>query len=298
MKKRKLILFFVALIAGLFGIMNKDQIKMAVIKSVDHPTAVGISGEAALVMDAETGKVILSKNEKAKMYPASTTKLLTALVVLDESSPEEQLKVGNEVSYSQEGEARAGLFEGQILTVGDALGAMLLPSGNDAARSLAIYIARKNSGNPSMGVEEGIAYFSDLMNAKAKEIGATHSHFSNPHGLHNENHYSTAEDLALIAMEASKHETIKSIVGSEYFTTKTNTYENRNKLVNHNSEYYYQAATGMKTGFTDQAGYCLVTSAERDGHELIAVVLNSGKESIWSDSITALDYGFMKVDSH
>ncbi|MFK4998460.1 D-alanyl-D-alanine carboxypeptidase family protein [Bacillus sp. N9] len=228
-----------------------------------------------------------------KLFPASTTKLLTALVVLNKSELGEQVTIGDEVYISTESEARAGLFEGQVLTVEDLLAAMLLQSGNDAARSLAVYVAQKELGE-KRSPDEAIHYFSQLMNEKAQEIGATHSHFTNPHGLHDPSHYSTAGDMALIAKEAKHHVEIDQLVRQEKIATETNTYTNRNQLLNSASPYFYDGATGLKTGFTDQAGYCLASSAERHGRKLVAVVFNSGKETVWSDSASLLDYGFEK----
>ncbi|MBS4220575.1 D-alanyl-D-alanine carboxypeptidase [Bacillus sp. FJAT-49711] len=277
-------LFVIIIVLTIISYYKKDEIIMAFTQSPIH-----ISGEAAVLMDENTGKVIFSKHENEKLFPASTTKLLTALVVLDKSEPEEKVKIGEEVYLETKGEARAGLFEGQIQTVEELLAAMLLQSGNDAARSLAVYTANQDK---QMSELEALSYFADLMNKKAKEIGAIYSHFVNPHGLHDADHFSTAYDIALIAKEAKQNELINKLVSQSVFSTNTHTYQNRNQLLNPNSHYYYEAATGLKTGFTDQAGYCLVSSAKRGKRELIAVVLHSGKESMWTDSISLLDYGF------
>ncbi|MBS4198073.1 D-alanyl-D-alanine carboxypeptidase [Bacillus sp. FJAT-49732] len=283
--KRSAILLIIILLA-VITYHKKDQIIMAFTHSPVH-----ISGEAAVLMDENTGKIIFSKNKNEKLYPASTTKLLTALVVLDRSAPNEKVKIGKEVYLQTEGEARAGLFEGQVQTVEGLLAAMLLQSGNDAARSLAVYTANQDK---KMSEFEAIQYFADLMNKKAMEIGAIHSHFVNPHGLHDENHFSTAYDMALIAKEAKRNNVINRLVSQQIYSTKTHTYKNRNQLLNPNSDYYYEDATGLKTGFTDQAGYCLVSSAKRGNRKLISVVLHSGKESMWTDSISLLDYGFVQ----
>ncbi len=284
MKKKGFLI--IILIIVVFGFYYKDQIKIA----FDSST-VKINGDAAVVIDENTGKVMYKKNEHRQLYPASTTKLLTALVVLENASVEEPVTVGREVYLKMEGEASAGLFEGQVQSVEELLAAMLLQSGNDAARSLAIFTAQKNNGS-ALSLDEAEQYFAQLMNEKARELGATDSNFVNPHGLHDPKHYSTAWDLALIAKSAKQNEVIESIVNQQSYSTKTHTYTNRNKLLSDGSEYYYGAATGLKTGFTDQAGYCLVSSAEKDGQKLITVVLHSGEETVWTDSITLLDYGF------
>ncbi|MBS4209564.1 D-alanyl-D-alanine carboxypeptidase family protein [Bacillus sp. FJAT-50079] len=285
-KKTRVFLFILLMIGVLF--FYKDAIMFAI-----QPAQVKIDAEAAVIIDEDTGEILFAKNKQMKLYPASTTKLLTALVALDKSTMDEQVIVGEEVYLSVDQEARAGLFEGQALTVEELLAAMLLQSGNDAARSLAVYIAQKELGE-QRSPDEAIHYFSQLMNEKAQEIGATHSHFTNPHGLHDPNHYSTAGDMALIAKEARHHVEIDQIVSQEKIATESHTYMNRNQLLNSASPYFYDGATGLKTGFTDQAGYCLASSAERHGRKLVAVVLNSGKETVWSDSISLLDYGFEK----
>ena len=120
-------------------------------------------------------------------------------------------------------------------------------------RSLAVYIAKRDSGNVAMGLQEAMNYFANLMNEKAMALGALDSHFTNAHGLHNQEHYSTAHDLAIIAIEANQIEVIKNIVHKKSFSTKTHTYTNRNKLLNPGSEYFYEYATGMKTGFTESS---------------------------------------------
>lgn len=288
---KKVLLFLLITSTGLFGVMNKEQIKMAVSQHILDSSSVQLSGSAAVLMDEKTGNILFSKNAHDQLYPASTTKLLTALVVLDKSSHDEQVNVGKEVWINTGGEARVGLFEGQVQTVEELLAALLLQSGNDAARTLAVFIAEKENGGP-LPTEVAIANFARLMNEKASEVGATSSHFINPHGLHDPEHYSTAYDLAVIAKTARQNDVIKNIISQPSYSTKTHVYSNRNKLLDRGNSYYFDGATGMKTGFTDEAGYCLVTSAERGGKQLIAVVMNSGQDSIWNDSISLLHYGF------
>lgn len=291
MKKVRVSLFFIILLIGLFGFLNKDQIKLAVTQNIFNLAPVNISAGAAVLLDEKTGEILFSKNENERIYPASTTKLLTALVVLEKSSTEEKVKIGDEVFLNTEGEARVGLFEGQVQTVEELLAAMLLRSGNDAARSLAVYIAEKEMGGIDLQPEAALAEFANMMNEKALEIGAVNSHFTNPHGLHDPEHYSTANDLAVIATIANQNDEIQNLVSKRTYSTKTHVYTNRNKLLDQGSEFYYEYAKGMKTGFTDQAGYCLVSSAEEGGRQVIAVVLNAGKDTVWSDSISLIKYG-------
>lgn len=253
-----------------------------------------IDGEAAIVLDEKTGETLFAKNENEKLYPASLTKLLTALVVLEKAELDEKVTVGDEVYLQTDDEVRVGLFEGQVLTVEDLLGAMLMQSGNDAARTLAIFTAHKEKGSDYSALKS-IQYFAQLMNVKAIELGASHSHFVNPHGLHDPNHYSTAKDLAKIALAVKKEKPLTELLAQTAYSNNTHTYQNRNLLLHTNSPYYYKKATGLKTGFTDQAGYCLVSSAEEKDQSLITVVLQSGKERVWEDAIALLDFGFKNL---
>lgn len=253
-----------------------------------------INGEAGVLIDEESGKVLYSKNGNERLYPASTTKILTALIALKFGNGNDEVRVGDEIDIKEPEESSAGMRKGQILPLKVLLRAMLLPSGNDAARTIAVYIAKKESGNPNMSSEKALTYFADLMNKQAEKIGAKHSHFVNPHGLHDSNHYSTAKDLAIIAREARKSPEFRKIVSEEMYKDSSHTFYNRNELVNRSNQNYYNGADGIKTGFTDEAGYCLVSSASRNGKNLIAVVLHSSKDMVWSDSKNLLDYGFQK----
>ncbi|HEY4553046.1 MAG TPA: serine hydrolase [Bacillaceae bacterium] len=287
MKRIKLLLF-ICIIGGAFFIFQERDIKLAEWMLGSGP--VKVEGKAVVLVDENTGETLFAKNKNEKKYPASTTKLLTALVVLDKASPEEKVQVGNEIRMSREGEARAGLFEGQVQTVEELLAAMLLQSGNDAARTLAVYTAGKEYGH-ALSTDQAMTAFAELMNKKGMELGLKGSHFTNPHGLHDPKHFSTAEDLAAIAHAAITNGQIRGIVNRETYSTMTHTYSNRNRLMVRDSPYYFSSATGMKTGFTDEAGYCLISSAEAGGKQVIAVVLDSGKDSVYTDTISMLNYG-------
>jgi serine-type D-Ala-D-Ala carboxypeptidase (penicillin-binding protein 5/6) len=273
----------------LHSLFKKDEITQ-INKGIDSDLS--LTGEAAVLLDSESGKMLFSKNAEEVLYPASTTKILTALIAIQNGNLDEEIRVGQEAFMKTPGESSAGLREGQVLTLQQLLKGLMLPSGNDAARTIAIYIAKKVSGDQYLGEQEAINYFAEIMNRKAKKLGATHSHFVNPNGLHDLDHFSTANDLALIAREAMKNSTFKKTVSSHIYSDQTVAYNNRNKLLDTNSPYYYEGANGIKTGFTDEAGYCLVSSASRNGNELIVVVLKSSEENVWNDSISLLDQGF------
>lgn len=289
--KKFILLCFVLFLTGILykysdGI--KDRIKEISVSSSEQL----INGEAGVLMDENSGEILYAKNANERLFPASTTKILTALIALNKGNMNDTVHIGDEVTLREPDESSAGLKPGQSLSLKVLLRAMLLPSGNDAARSVAVYVAKKESNNPQMSSKEALDYFAQLMNQEANRLGAKHSHFVNPHGLHNPNHYSTAKDLALIAREARKNSEFREIVSEEMYKDANHTYYNRNELVNRGSQNYYQGANGIKTGFTDQAGYCLVSSASRNGKNLIAVVLHSTNSDVWSDSTAMLEYGF------
>lgn len=251
-----------------------------------------INGEAALMLDMNSGRILQSKNENDKIYPASTTKILTAVLAIENGDLNEVVTVGREAKMKTAGESTAWLVEGQSLTLRELLGGLLLASGNDAARTVAVHIARKMTGNQELEEEEGIRLFVSRMNEKAMALGAVDSHFMNPNGLHHPDHYSTAEDMGLIARHAMKNKEFKEIVSTHSFSDGKVTYQNTNKLLDPASPYFFEGANGIKTGFTDEAGYCLVSSAKRKDKELLAIVFDSSKEDIWKDSIGLLNKGF------
>lgn len=264
-----------------------------------------LEAEAAIVMDQDTGKVLFFKNDQEQKAPASTTKMMTALLGLERKQGNETVEVGEEVLLKEPGESTAGLRPGQEISWYQLIEAMMLPSGNDAARTVAVHIGREASGDPDMNVDDAMEEFVRLMNERAEELGLRNTHFKNPHGLNDPDHYSSAYDLALIAQEAMKNKHFRKIVRTTYAEVTPASVEaqgtvsglvNRNQLLQKGSEYYYDGATGVKTGFTDEAGYCLVSSAVRDGRHLIAVVLHSTSDKVWKDSHKLLDFGFGQLD--
>lgn len=254
-----------------------------------------VRAEGVVLMDSSTGQVLFRKNDKKRLYPASTTKIVTAMIALEKGKPNEMVTVGDEANLRTPGESSAGLRQGQKLALSDLIAAMMLPSGNDAARTVARYIAGKEAGK-SLSAEEGIRTFVKMMNDKAKQLGANNTLFANPHGLHDPNHYTTASDMALLAKKAMENKLFRQTVSEQEHNVAlartTMTLENRNKLLQPDSGFYFEGANGIKTGFTDEAGYCLVASATRDGKRLIAVVLKSSSTDVWLDSYALLEYGF------
>ena len=246
--------------------------------------AVELSGKSAVLINGDTGQVLFEKDSNLKLYPASTTKILTALAVLNNVGPDETVTVSENVEGTDG--TSIWLVGGEQLTVRELLYAMMLNSANDAALALAEYVG---------GSQEG---FAKMMNGNAQKIGAQNSNFTNPHGLPDDNHYTTAYDLALIAKEAMKIPKFREIVATSDYTINRVDPEAQSLLYNHNRLLNrYEGANGIKTGYTVAAGQCIVASAIKNGRELIAVVLGSEGNNVWTDATGLLDYGFDNFNS-
>lgn len=236
-----------------------------------------VSAESAVLID-ESGQILYEKNANAKGYPASTTKIMTALVTL-EKLDELGLDEKSEIIVPEEAVGIEGssiyLKKGERLTIEELLYGLMLRSGNDSAAALAV----------CMGGSLG--EFVSMMNERAAALGCSGTHFTNPSGLYEENHYTTASDLAKIAHEAMKRQDFREIVGAKDWqnTDGSRSFHNKNKTV-----FQYEGATGIKIGFTKASGRTLVASAERDGRQMIAVVLRDG--NWFNDAYALMDYGF------
>ena len=249
---------------------------------------------SAILIDAKTGDVLYEKNANQKAYPASTTKVLTAYIALTQgySMDEEIIPSRTSVMSVPRGSSIAYFSENEKLNLEQVLYGLLLPSGNDAANILAEHI----SGSTST--------FAELMNVTAEKLGATNSHFINPSGLHDNDHYTTAADLAKIAQQAMKLEKFREIVSQAKYdmpptnvSKNTRTFYNTNQLLSSSEKYFFPYATGIKTGYTSQAGNCLIASASKDGVDLITVVLGGhiipvNKSTVYLDTISLFNYGF------
>lgn len=241
-----------------------------------------ISAAGAVLMNAETGEILFEKNADKKLYPASTTKIMTALVAL-EKLDELGLDLSCEIIVPIEAQGVEGssvyLKAGERITMEELLYGLMLQSGNDAAVAIASCVGGSGS--------EGVSNFVDMMNAKAAELGCSGSHFVNPHGLFDEVHYVTAKDMAVIAAAAMEREDFRRIASAEEWSggAAGRRFVNKNKTITQ-----YDGATGIKIGFTKKSGRTLVASAKRGEAELIAVVLNDG--NWFNDAYALLDYGF------
>jgi D-alanyl-D-alanine carboxypeptidase (penicillin-binding protein 5/6) len=241
------------------------------------PVSPQITAQSAILVDALTGHVIWEKGCHHRLAPASTTKMMTAIVAMEHASPDRIVtasKRATETPYTS-----MHLFEGEQLSLHDVLYAMLMRSANDAAVAVA-----ENVG----GSEES---FIGMMNAKAHALGAVDTHFVNPNGLPDPQHYSSAYDLAIIARYALRFPLINEIVRTKrYRLTRTKNFQDLSVTSHNHFLWKYPGADGIKTGFTSEAGGCLAASATRGNWRLIAVVLKSKKAS--KDAIALLDYGY------
>lgn len=245
--------------------------------------APSVSAPCAILTDEKSGVVLYEKNAHMRAYPASTTKVMTAILALEKGNLEDMVTVSfnavNSISYDS---SKAGLFEGETFTLREMLYALLICSANDAANVIAEHIAGDTGS------------FVNMMNSRAAELGAVNTHFVNAHGLHSPEHYTTAYDLAILARHAMTLPEFGEIVQMRsYVLEPTEKYEEKrylnstNHLQNPQSEYYYANAIGIKTGYTDEAKSCLVSAAETENGTYIAVVL--GAESMNGQTMSFVD---------
>lgn len=250
------------------------------------PQGPAIESASAVVMDMDTGIYLYSKQATEKMYPASTTKIMTTLLLLENCDLDDTITFSEIVYDLEEGSSHLGIQPGEEMTIRDAAYGIMLASANDISNGIAEYIGGSLSG------------FADLMNAKAQELGCVNTHFSNPHGLYSEDHYTCAYDMALIAAAAYENPVFREIASTkEYTIPVTNLVEEERSFLNHHkmlqkdSDYYQEWCTGGKTGFTSQCLNTLVTFAEKDGKRLVSVVFRvNGAGKAYSESTQILQY--------
>jgi len=289
--KRKVLTWLVILIA---------TFAMAVPGYAASTTPPKPMAKAALLMDSDSGQILYQKNINRKMFPASTTKIMTTLLALENSALDDQVTVSRRAA--EIGGTRVGLQPGEKVRMKDLLYILMLSSANDAAIAIAEHVGGS------------VEQFAELMNDRAREMGAQKTHFVNPHGMPDKNHYTTARDLALIGQQAMQNITFRRIVRTlNYHVARKNNmseellaevarleniygpvqenFYNHNKLLG-KGPYRYSGANGIKTGYTVDAGQCIVASAKRGDRELIAVVLSCQGNNLWTDTALLLDYGF------
>lgn len=253
-----------------------------------------VNAPVALLIDSGTGKILYEKEANKKMYPASTTKIMTAILALENRTLTDTATVSyNAIFTVPVGYSNANLQLDEVLTYEQLLHTLLIPSANDSANVIAEDIAGS------------VESFASMMNTKARELGCENTNFVNANGVHNEDHYSTAYDLALIGKYAMQNETFRKLVSTVRYTLPaTNKYDKAdriflttNRLINEKSGQYYEYATGVKTGYTDAAKNCIVASAKKDNMELICVIMGAGSDittdtNKFDDCMTLFNYGF------
>lgn len=262
------------------------------------PQGPAVGAQSAILMDAQTGTILYAKGIDEKHYPASTTKIMTCLLAIENSDLDEVVTFSHEAVFSIEpGSSNIGMDEGEAITMNQALHGILILSANEVANAVGEHVAGDAQS------------FVDMMNAKAQELGCTNTHFMNAHGLHDENHYTTARDLATIARAFFSHDVLAKISGTTYCTFEaTETQPDSFSLATKNmlvegKEYEYEWLVGSKTGFTSQSRQTLVSCAKKDGMELICVVFVEESPCQFTDTIALFDYGFenfqrVKISDH
>jgi len=274
-----------------------------------------INAPSAVLMDQATGTVLYASNEHARMYPAGLTKMLTALVALDYLDPQTVIVVGSEINNIPPGALVAGHQVGEHITVRNLLRGLMIQNGNDSGAIVAVQTVQAQRGRGNIPYTNVMQIFSQMMNNRARTLGAFNTNFVNPNGLHHENHYTTAYDLALIARAFMEHPLLREIAGEAEFIgnslegfegdaeaiegvrTVDHHWVDTNELIS-GGAFHYAYATGIRSGSTPQASDCLAASAERRGVRLIAVVLNSPDPGRWQDARMLFDYGFATYEYH
>lgn len=247
---------------------------------------------AACVMDVDTGEILYYKNMDDRHYPASITKVMTGLLLIENADLDDTITFSqdcwNGLNYYND--MNIGMLNGEELTVNDALHAILMSSANEVCNGAAKYL----SGS--------VSAFCDLMNERAKQLGCTNTHFVNPNGLHDPEHYTSAHDMALIASEAIQNPTFREITGCKEYTVKSTNLRPEGFTLYHkhqmlmDTKYHYDACIGGKTGYTSEAKNTLVTYAEKNDHTLVSVVMENSDGHIYPDTISAMDYCFDNYD--
>lgn len=253
-----------------------------------------VKGDSAILIDAKTGKVLFEKDADTKRYPASTTKIMTCLVALESKKSLSSIVTVGALPKLPGDASIINLKKGEVMTLEDLLYGLMLMSGNDAANAIAAYIGDGSIDN-----------FVGLMNAKAQELGMTGTHYVNTNGLHDADHYTTARDMATLARAAQSFPEFVRIVSTyKYTVSATNMHPdlrvwlNHDRLINPADTFGYKYATGVKTGFTNEAEQTFVGSAQKDSVSLIAIDMHAAQQDDkWTDSITMFEYGFNFYDT-
>lgn len=255
------------------------------------PKGPGTYGEAAIVMEAETGAILYAKNIDEKHFPASITKVLTALVAVENGEFSDPVKMSHDsVAFLQPGDSSIALKEGDEINLEQALYATLLASANEAA-----YTVAENVG---INVGHDYDWFINQMNVRCKELGGQNSNFLNANGLHDDNHYTCARDMALIGCEIFKYPELFEMMQTQQYiieesaTVEEHVFQQKHKMLLHGYEAFYENAVGGKTGYTSKALNTLITMADNGEMQLVCVVLRTFGKNVYSDTTNLFEYGF------
>ncbi len=310
MRKKKLLLCTLMMVLFVFncfgsyaeeeGVNSYEKMKAdSYAKPIDTnkikgwPQAPAVYADAAIVMDMDTGEVLMGKAIDEKHYPASITKLLTVLLTLENATLTDQVEFTQDsVSFLQSEDAHIGMRPGEIIGMEDALYGILLASANEVSHAVAENVGKKYLGGD-------YNRFIERMNEKSQELGCVNSHWVNSYGLHNEEHYTCAYDMAKIASNVYSYEAFRNImkkyehkIGYTNLVKEERVFQQTHRMLNPYSEYYNETCTGGKTGYTEEAMNTLVTMAEKDGKRLVAVVLHDYGTEVYKDTEKMLKYGF------
>lgn len=275
-----------------------------------------INADAFVLIEANNGRVLAENEMHRRMFPAATTMILTAILAYEHLEMGEIFIAGSEVGNLPFGSARNHHEVGEAILGENLIRGMLIGAGNDTANVVALNVARRVSDDETMEFGEAQAFFAQLMLQRATELGILDSRFINPHGYHNDNHFTTAYDLARIAQHALSIPTIAQIASEAHFSgamaganppygavLRNRTWNSANMLIRSDNMAFYSYATGLRTGHTTMAGDTLVATAYRDGVDLIAVTLNSPRleddtQTRWQDAVNLFEFGFQNFAYH
>ena len=316
---KRFICYVLSLLIFLSACVMSDTVYAAESSDISSllPAPPEIVAEAGVVMELSTGTVLYNKNMHNKMYPASITKIMTTLLTLEKCKLDDMITFSHYDVYSLVyGDAHIGMRENEQLSVYDCLRGIMLASANECANAAGEHVAMQTDAYKNKIADldaQGKDYdasitaldvFADMMNDRAKKAGALNTHFTNPSGLFNENHYTTCYDMARITRAAASNQDFLDIESKTIYTipptnlvAEPRTIGNRHKMLYENNKNYYEGILGGKTGYVDQSGNTLVTFAKRNGITLISVVMKSNSANVYNDTRLLLDYGFSNCQS-
>ena len=268
----------------------------------EYPIDTVLQSKYAIVYDVQADEVLFAKNADQKCFPASTTKSLTASVILDNAPEDFQFTAGDELDFVNPESSLAFINKGNVLDLEMTIDALMLPSGNDASYMAAANMGRYIADDDSLSPEQAVQTFVDEMNKTARLLGAENTHFTAPDGFHDDDHYTTVLDMLKITLYAmDKPKLMASVAKQSTYTTfitgEEVSWTNSNKLIQESSgDCYYMYAYGMKTGMTDQSGYCVVATARRFDHDIVCLVFGADASDVrWNETISLLDAAFVQV---